>query len=185
MTKKPTDIKHAIPAKEPSAADADAAQTAAADEMPPVLAELAAAQAKANDYWERLLRLQAELDNAQRRGERELISVHKFALEKFAKALLPIVDSLEMALQMPATQNLEAALFGITLTYKMFLDILEKQGIKQLNPVDEVFNPQQHEAVTTQAKADVAPNTITCVMQKGYTLHDRLIRPALVVVATA
>ena len=147
-------------------------------------AELAASQAKAADYGEQLLRAQAELENLRRRSERQVANAHKFSLEKFAKTLLPVVDSLEMALQTPKTVELEKFFSGIELTHKMLLDALAKQGIKQLNPMAEKFNPQLHEAMSTQVDAEAEPNTILVVMQKGYVLYDRLIRPALVVVST-
>jgi molecular chaperone GrpE len=145
--------------------------------------ELAEAQAKAAEHWDHLLRTQAEMENLKRRSERDMVNAHKFALEKFIKNLLPILDSLEMALQATAPTEAKSAFEGVALTHKMFLDMLEKQGVKQLNPMGENFNPHEHQAVTTQVKEEVAPNTILAVMQKGYALHERVIRPALVMVS--
>ncbi len=146
--------------------------------------ELAKAQAKATENWDRLLRLQAEMDNLKRRSERDVASAHKFALEKFVKELLPVVDSFEMALKTPASEASKVILDGIELTHKMLLDVLQKQQVKQIDPEGQPFNPEQHEAVSTQVNANVDANTVLFVMQKGYLLNDRLIRPALVVVST-
>jgi molecular chaperone GrpE len=146
-------------------------------------AALLEAEERAKDNWERLLRSQAELDNIKRRSEKDIANAHKFSLEKMIKELLPVVDSLEMALTGQPKEG-GADFRGVELTYKMFVNVLEKQGVKQLNPVGEAFNPHEHEAVNTQVAVDKDPDTVLAVMQKGYSLYDRLVRPAMVTVST-
>jgi molecular chaperone GrpE len=143
---------------------------------------------KINDYWERLLRMQAETDNAQRRADRNVENAHKYALEKFVYELLPIIDSLELCLTSVPPKMQEAAKSvtdGVDLTLKMFYTSLEKFGVQQINPLNEPFNPELQQAISTKVDPDVAPNTVVSVLQKGYTLNSRLVRPALVVVSKA
>ncbi len=140
---------------------------------------------KASDAWDRLLRLQAEMDNMQRRMERDVSNAHKYALEKFVLELVPIVDGLERAI---AAHEGEASgsgtlLDGVKLTLKMIYAAFTKFGIEQVNPELQLFNPELHQAVSTQNDKTVQPNTVLNVLQKGYLLNNRLIRPALVVVA--
>jgi len=153
-----------------------------------LLLTLQDARAKADEYWNQLLRAQAELDNFQRRSRRELENAHKFALEKIVRELLPVIDSLELGLA--AAQGQDAAdasslREGMELTLKMLLSATEKFGVKVVDPLGEVFNPELHQAMTTQPTTEAAPNTVLSVYQKGYLLNDRLIRPAMVVVAAA
>lgn len=151
-------------------------------------AQLAAALAKADENWDQVLRTRAELENLRRRSERELENAHKYALEKFARELLPVRDSLELGLQAASegeqvdTDKLRE---GIELTLKMLTDVMEKFGISEINPADAPFDPEQHQAMSLLESPDKAPNTVLSVMQKGYTLNDRLIRPAMVVVSKA
>tara|TARA_R110000868_G_scaffold8205_7_gene42773 strand:- start:89835 stop:90377 length:543 start_codon:yes stop_codon:yes gene_type:complete len=147
------------------------------------LDELAQAEAKAAEHWDRLLRLQADMDNIKRRSERDVANAHKFAVEKFVKDLLPVMDSLEMAMKAETTEDSKALVEGIELTHKMFLDNLAKHKVKQLDPEGEPFDPDLHEAISMQDNKEVDSNTVLVVMQKGYTLNDRLVRPALVVVS--
>ncbi|MBA2654197.1 MAG: nucleotide exchange factor GrpE [Gammaproteobacteria bacterium] len=141
---------------------------------------------KANDFWNQQLRTQAELDNVRRRSERDVANAHKYALEKFVNDLLPVIDSLERALQSDVSDNAFAQNIhtGIELTMDLFLKTLEKYGVKQLDPQNEIFNPELHQAIATQP-SDAPANTVLEVLQRGYLLNDRLIRPALVVVAAA
>lgn len=151
-----------------------------------LLQQLGAAEEKASQYWERILRMQAEADNIARRAERDLANAHKFALDKFAAELLPIIDSLELcATSVPPDmqQAAKSVVEGVDLTLKMFHNALEKFGIKQVNPLSQPFNPEFEQAISTQEDRSVAPNTVVSVLQKGYTLNGRLIRPALVVVS--
>ena len=146
------------------------------------------ARTKADEHWNQCLRLQAELDNLHKRNQRDLENAHKYGLEKFAGALLPVRDSLEMGIAAAAQgQNVDPAklIEGSELTLKMLAGVLEKFGISEVNPQGERFNPQFHEAMSIQPRADLEPNTVVAVMQKGYLLNDRLIRPAMVIVSKA
>ena len=147
-------------------------------------AKLFEAEEKANQNWDRVLRIQADMDNMQRRVARDIENAHKYGLEKFVLELLPIVDSLERATLLPEDQQ-HSVLEGVLLTLKMLHAAFEKFGIQQVDPIDQPFNPELHQAVSTQVDADVPPNTVLSVLQKGYLLNNRLIRPALVVVSKA
>ena len=151
-----------------------------------LLLTLQDAQAKADEYWNQLLRARADLENFQRRAQRDLENAHKFALEKFMRELLPVVDSLELGLA--AARGGEADLAkvteGLELTLKMLQGVLEKFGLVAIEPAGERFDPEQHQAMSTQASDEVAPNTVLNVYQKGYKLNERLIRPALVQVSS-
>jgi molecular chaperone GrpE len=141
---------------------------------------------KMNEYWERVLRMQAEADNAARRFERDLANAHKFGIEKFIYELLPIIDSLELSITNVPNDTVGAAecmLEGINLTLKMFYTAMEKFGIKQVNPIAKPFDPEFQQAISMQVDPNVKPGIVISVLQKGYTLNKRLIRPALVVVA--
>lgn len=142
-----------------------------------------AAQAK-----DQQLRIQAESQNIQRRAKQDVEKAHKFALDKFSNELLPVVDSLERALETapPAGEEASKAMHeGIELTLKMFLDVLKKFNIEQLDPVGEPFDPQYHEAMAMQESQDAEPGTVLAAIQKGYVLNGRLVRPAMVVVSKA
>lgn len=132
------------------------------------------------------LRAQAEVQNMQRRAERDIDSARKFALERFAKDLLEVVDNLERALDStPESEATQALREGIQLTLKAFLDTLKRHQLEQVNPLGEPFNADLHQAVSMQPSTTAEPNTVTAVLAKGYTLSGRLLRPAMVVVATA
>ncbi|MCC2666893.1 MAG: hypothetical protein K0R24_1472 [Gammaproteobacteria bacterium] len=147
--------------------------------------QLAAEKEKATQYWDRLLRQQAEKENLERRAERDIASAHKYALEKFVLALLPIVDGLERAVTAYSTEKAESGslLDGVNMTLKMFYTTLEKFGVQQVDPQGQAFNHEFHEAVSTQIDCDTKPGSVISVLQKGYTLNNRLVRPALVIVA--
>lgn len=144
--------------------------------------KLEEAEEKANQNWDRVLRIQAEKDNLSRRVERDIENAHKYGLEKFTMELLPIVDGLERAVSTLADEH-SKELEGIILTLKMFSSAFGKFGIQQVDPMGQPFNPEQHQAVSTEANSDVVPNTVINVLQKGYLLNNRLVRPALVVVS--
>ncbi len=146
-------------------------------------AALTKAEQKVQENWELALRARAELENVQRRTHREVEHAHKHALEKFIRDLIPILDSLQQGLDnAPEGDPMRA---GIVLTLKMFTDLFNKFTITVLDPKGERFDPTYHEAIATQADAQIAPGTVLAVMQKGYVLHERLIRPARVVVSKA
>ncbi|MEE9422194.1 MAG: nucleotide exchange factor GrpE [Gammaproteobacteria bacterium] len=146
------------------------------------------ARNKADEHWNQFLRLQAEMENLRKRNERDVSNAHKFALEKFSAELLPIKDSLEMGIA-AATEgdgiDAEKILEGSELTLKMLGSAFSKFNVKEISPLNDKFNPEYHEAISMQERADVEPNTVVTVIQKGYTLNDRLIRPAMVVVSRA
>ncbi len=144
--------------------------------------QLTLAEQKAHENWEKSVRAMAEVDNIRRRTEREVSNAHRYALEKFATSLLPVADSLEQALQLATQHGDDAMREGMALTTKLFIDTLDKHGVKQIDPLGEVFNPQLHEAVAMQPSDTAEPNTVMSVFQKGYELNDRVIRPARVIV---
>lgn len=149
---------------------------------------LAAARAEAEQYKEEVLRARADLENARRRHERELEGARRYALESFLQELLPVIDSLELGLAaVSETDNPDVEKFreGTELTLKMLLGLLEKYGVTPIYPVGEKFNPELHQAMSMQETADAEPGTVLTVVQKGYTLHDRVVRPAMVIVAKA
>jgi len=146
---------------------------------------LAKAEQKAQENWDKVLRTQADLENIKRRSEKDLQNAHKFGIEKFARELLPVADSLELGLSVetagsPEVQKLRE---GMELTLKQLLSSLEKFNVVQVNPEGEKFNPEWHQAMAMQPTDEVEPNTVLKVYQKGYLLSDRLLRPAMVVVA--
>ncbi|KTD48574.1 heat shock protein GrpE [Legionella rubrilucens] len=145
--------------------------------------KLLLAEKQAHENWEKSVRAIAELDNVRRRAERDVANAHRYGQEKLIASLLPILDSLEQALQL-ADKDANAAMYeGLQLTMKLFLDVLDKHDVRQLDPQGEPFNPQEHEAMSMQDVPGVAPNSIVAVFQKGYKLNDRIIRPARVIVA--
>lgn len=144
----------------------------------------AALQHQVDEMKEDMLRLQAEMQNTRRRAEKDVANAHKFALERFAGELLSVVDNLERALASVSDDEVETPLVeGLKLTYRSFIDTLAKFNIEQVNPENEVFDPQLHEAVTMIDTPDAEANTVVDVVQKGYSLNGRLIRAAMVVVA--
>lgn len=146
-------------------------------------AALTKAEQKVQENWELALRARAELENVQRRTHREIEHAHKHALDKFIKELIPVVDSLQQGLDnAPEGDPMRV---GIVLTLKMFTDLFNKFTITILDPKGERFDPTYHEAIAMQVDASAAPGSVLVVMQKGYLLHERLIRPARVVVAKA
>jgi molecular chaperone GrpE len=161
---------------------ASEAKTATADEL---LLMLEDARNKADDNWNQLLRAKAEQENLIRRHERELENAHKFALERFATDILAVRDSMELGLDAANNDGADVNSLrqGTELTLKLLSDVMEKFKIVQIDPNGEPFNPEFHQAMSTQPRDDVPPNTVIAVMQKGYTLNDRLIRPAMVMVS--
>ncbi len=146
--------------------------------------QLEEAQQSAKDNWDKVVRAQAEMENLKRRNAKDLENAHKFALDSFVKALLEVKDSLSMGLK---TANEEAAtiesiLEGLKMTDKVFLSTMAKFGIESVNPEGETFNPELHEAITMLPMPDQKSNTILDVVQVGFTLNGRLVRPATVVV---
>lgn len=151
--------------------------------------ELRAAKAKADENWDLLLRTKAEIENVRRRAVLDVEKAHKFSIENFAKDLIHVVDSLEKGLEASANAigdiSIESMQQGIDLTHKLLVDTLEKFGIKEINPVREAFDPAKHEALVMQETSECPPNSIVTVVQKGFSIHDRILRPARVIVAKA
>ncbi|RUO34514.1 nucleotide exchange factor GrpE [Aliidiomarina soli] len=150
-------------------------------------AALAAAEGEASARKDAALRAAAEAENVRRRAAQDVQKARDFALEKFAGELLPVVDNLERAMQsMDAEEDaIKSVLEGIDMTYKSFLSTLEKFGVEVVDPEGQPFNPEHHEAMGMQESEEHAPNTVMAVMQKGYTLNGRLLRPAMVMVSRA
>lgn len=147
--------------------------------------KLTLAEQQSHENWEKSVRSAAELDNVRRRAERDVINAHKYGSEKLIKQLLPVLDSLEQALQLAQKEDNTAMQEGLELTMRIFIESLEKEQVRQTNPIGQTFNPQEHEAMSMQESDEAAPNSVVAVFQKGYMLHDRVIRPARVVVAKA
>lgn len=148
-------------------------------------AQIAALANELHTAKEQSLRALAEAQNARRRAEQDVEKAHKFGLEKIVNDLLPVVDNLERALGAidKNDEALTATAEGIQLTLKSFLDALARHQVLEVNPQGEPFDPQFHEAVSAIPSPDAEPNSVINVFQKGYTLHGRLVRPAMVVVA--
>lgn len=152
--------------------------------------EVAKLQSQMQDFQEQMLRSQAEMQNVRRRAEIDVEKAHKFALEKFVKELLPVADSLEKAVESTEGKETGSELVttlreGAEMTLNLFMSSLKKFNVAQLNPVGEPFDPQLHEAMSMVPSPDVEANSVVAVVQKGYTLNERLVRPAMVVVAKA
>ena len=152
-----------------------------------VAAKIEALEAKAEENWDHFVRTKAEMDNMRRRAERDLENAHKYALERFAQELLPVRDSLEMGVNAAQDEAADVAKLreGSEMTLRMLDSAMEKFNIKAIDPLDEPFNPELHQAMTMIEMPDKEPNTVINVLQKGYTLNERLVRPAMVVVSKA
>lgn len=165
------------------AADADNAAAANIDTLPSteeLLRQAELASAEHHDAW---LRAKAETENVRRRSLEDIARASKFAVEKFATELVAVKDSLEAALanENQSAENMKA---GVELTLKQLTNAFEKSSLLDINPVGEKFDPHKHQAIS-QVDAEIEPNHVVSVLQKGYALHDRIIRPALVVVSKA
>ena len=179
---------------EPTAENGAAPDSAASGEAPQSAndaaptAALEAAEAEARAQRELALRTAAELENVRRRAERDVENAHRYGVERFARELLAVKDSMEMGLQAAeesAGPDAEAVLEGFSATLKLLNQCFEKSGIAEVNPLGEVFDPELHEAMATQPATEQAPDSVLMVVQKGYVLHNRLLRPARVIVARA
>jgi len=149
--------------------------------LPEIEQKLAAALAEAGTLREDWLRAKAETENVRRRATEDVAKAHRFGVEGFAAALLSVKDSLDAALVVENT-SIESFKEGVEITAKQLENVFEKFAIKVINPVGEKFDPHRHQAIS-QVDSDQEPNTVVAVLQKGYLLHDRVLRPALVTVA--
>ena len=150
-------------------------------------AELAEAKAQIDGQKESVVRAAAEVDNIRRRAAQDVEKAHKFALEKFANELLPVIDNLERAVEFSDKENdaIKPVIEGVELTHKAFIDAIAKFNVEVVNPQGEKFNAEFHQAMSMQPSEEVEPNTVIAVMQKGYILNGRLLRPAMVMVSKA
>ncbi len=159
------------------------------DEQEAKIAQLEAAllssESKVKEQQDSVLRAKAEVENMRRRTEQEVDKARKYALNKFAEGLLPVIDNLERAVQAADAENeaVKPILEGVELTHKTFVDTVAKFGLKEINPEGEAFNPEFHQAMSIQESPDHESNTVMFVMQKGYELNGRVVRPAMVMVA--
>lgn len=151
--------------------------------MPSLEEMLAEAERKAQEHYDAWMYAKAEAENIRRRAHEDTEKARKFALEKFSGELLSVKDSLDAALNVESA-TVESYKSGVELTQKQLSSVFEKFNIVELNPVGEKFDPHKHQAIS-MVEADAEPNTVVQVLQKGYTLHERVLRPALVMVAKA
>jgi len=172
---------------EDSAAELEADNGKAAGSADDLARLLEQARAKADEHYEQMVRAHAELDNLKKRHARDLENAHKYALDKFVAELLGVWDSLELGYNAAQDESADVHRLreGTELTLKMLGDAMAKFGVEQIDPLNQPFNPEFHQAMSMQPRADVPPNTIVAVVQKGYTLNGRLVRPAMVMVSQA
>ena len=171
----------------PAADEAEAESENASEEVSEV-DQLAHLEAEVEKYKDVALRAEAEMQNLRRRAERDVQNAHKFGSERLLQSLLPVLDSLEKAIEASeaAGQTEEdPQLEGIKLCSKLFVDVLTKEGIEALDPEGEPFDPNLHEALSMIENPDLEPNSVMTVIQKGYRLNERLVRPAKVMVSKA
>jgi molecular chaperone GrpE len=157
----------------------------AAEELLALQSELAEAQTQMAQYREQVLRAAAELDNIRKRAARDVEQAHRFALEKFTQELLPVRDSLELAAANAATADVVALAAGQEATLKLLAKAFEKFSVLPIEPVGEPFDPQRHEAMAMQVSTTAEPDSVLQVVQRGYELNGRLLRPARVIIARA
>ena len=165
--------------------DVDSEVTAEQARIAELEAQLEAAQQASLEERERAVRAVAEMENLRRRAAQDVEKAHKFALEKFAAELLPVLDNLERAIELADKENdtLKPMIEGVELTLKSMQSGVAKFGLVALDPTNQPFDPNAHQAMSMVPSADVAPNTVIAVMQKGYELNGRVIRPAMVMVS--
>jgi molecular chaperone GrpE len=165
----------------PDARAANEEPSAQPEVMPSLEDLLREAELKAAEHHDAWLRAKAEADNIRKRAQEDIAKAHKFGVERFASDLLAVKDSLEAALaaENATVENLKS---GVELTLRQLEAVFEKQGLREINPVGQKFDPHQHQAIS-MLPSEKEPNTVINVLQKGYCLYDRVIRPALVTVA--
>lgn len=144
---------------------------------------LSESEERAKSHWEQYLRAVADLDNVRKRAQRDIESANRYGLEKIAQELLPVRDSLELAVQNAARSDVQHLVAGQEATLALLARALEKFGVRVIDPQGEPFDPERHEAMMTQESATAEPNSVLQVVQPGYELNGRLLRPARVIVA--
>ena len=168
----------------PSEIDGEIAPVVAETTAPGTLeAELAEARAQAEEHWNSYLRAVAETDNLRKRAQRDIESASRYAIERFAGELLEVRDSLELGVAAGPAADAARLLEGMEATLRLLNKAFEKSGVSVVDPAGQSFNPEFHEAMATQPSADLAPGTVLAVVQKGYLLNGRLLRPARVLVS--
>ena len=148
---------------------------------------LSEAQQQAQQHYNTMLLVKADMENLRRRTDRDIDNAKKFALERFLTDLIPVLDSMEMGVQAAAqtASEQDTVRQGLEMTLKMFQDVMARFNVTQIDPTGQKFDPQQHEAMTMQPSADHEPNTVMMTIQKGYLLSGRVVRPARVVISAA
>ena len=141
-------------------------------------------RAKVDENWDRYVRAAAELENVRKRAQRDVENAHRFALENFSKELLAVVDSLEMGLDAAESADVASLKDGSEATCKLLKATMQRFGVTEVDPEGEPFDPEYHEAMSMMPSADAEPGSVLTVIQKGYTLNGRLLRPARVIVAS-
>jgi molecular chaperone GrpE len=154
-------------------------------ELEQLRARLTEAEERARNHWEQYLRAVAELDNVRKRAQRDIEHAHRYGLEKFAQELVPVKDSLDLAVQNAASADAPTLAEGQAATQRLLARALEKIGVVEIDPVGQPFDASQHEAMAMQPSATAEPDSVLVVVQRGYSLNGRLLRPARVVVARA
>lgn len=158
-------------------------EEAAPQDLESISNQLEEARKKASENWDLFLRSRADSDNIQRRAVLDIEKARKESISDFARALMTVADSLEHGLAAAETENVKALREGMELTFKLLIETFEKFGIQYLNPVGEKFDPACHEAISAQPTSEIEPNKILVVVQKGFKLYDRVLRPARVIVS--
>jgi molecular chaperone GrpE len=166
-----------------AAVEAAAREPRPAEGAPSLEERLNQAEAKAQEHHDAWLRAKAEVENVRKRAQEDVSKAHRYALDAFSEALLPVRDSLEASLGAP-NLTIDSLTTGVELTLKQLATVFEKFSIAEINPVGEKFDPHRHQAISA-VESEQAANTVVQVLQKGYRLHDRVVRPALVMVSKA
>lgn len=167
-------------AEDESTEASEAEQSGQETDLEAMVTEL---QAKADENWDRYLRAAAEMENVRKRAVRDVEHARKYALEGFGREMLGVKDSLEMGLAAAGSADADALIAGSEATLKLLAVTLERFGVQEVDPEGEPFDPEFHEAISVQPSADAEPGSVLAVIQKGYTLNERLLRPARVIVA--
>lgn len=180
----PSDVQ---PETEEAGFEAQNAEQNLIDRVIELEAKLQLSESKVEEQKDSVIRAHAESENVRRRAAQDIEKARKFALEKFANELLPVMDNMERAIDAADRDldDLKPMLEGVELTLKSFQDALVKFGVEVVDPKGEAFDPAKHQAIGMQESADIAANTVITVMQKGYELNGRLIRPAMVMISKA
>ena len=169
-----------VPIEEEEAGRIEESEEPESDELNPAK-EIERLLAEVESLRDQALRAEAEMQNVRRRAERDVENAHKFGLERLVQQILPVVDSLEKALEAKTSED-DPVIEGVKLTFKLLQDLLTKESIQVVNPLGEPFDPNLHEAMSIVENPDMESNSVFAVVQKGYTLNERLVRPAMVMV---